>query len=160
MASRISKIILIFIIAANLSIVAIDNLLDYTTNYLFVQHVESMDSTFPGYELKGRAITSPVIWNITYIIIIIWEFAIAYFCWAGIFKLYKSLKSSQDVFEKSKSQAVIGLTLSLMLFGFVFITVAGEWFQMWQSTTWNGEEAALRLFVMSGISLIYLNMKE
>ncbi|MDQ3019127.1 MAG: DUF2165 domain-containing protein [Bacteroidota bacterium] len=160
MATRISKILLVFIIAANLSIVAIDNLLDYSTNYLFVQHVESMDSTFPGNESKWRTTTSPAIWNITYIIIIVWEFAIAYFCLFGISKLYKSLKSSQDVFEKSKSQAVIGLTLSLLLFGFVFITVAGEWFQMWQSTTWNGESAALRLFVMSGISLIYLNMKE
>lgn len=160
MAARISKIILVFIIAANQSIVAIDNLLDFTSNYLFVRHVESMDTTFPDNDLKWRAITSPLLWNATYVLIILWEFAIAFFCWLGIIKLLKSLKSTEAIFEKSKSSAVIGLTLCLLLFGFVFITVAGEWFSMWQSSTWNGEEAALRLFMMSGIALIYLKMKE
>ena len=33
------------------------------------------------------------------------------------------------------------------------ITVGGEWFAMWQSTKWNGEEPALRNFTAAGIAL-------
>jgi predicted small integral membrane protein len=160
MIKRLSKISLVFIIAANLSIVSINNLLDYTSNYLFVKNVLNMNTTFPDNKLKYRAVTSPFLWNAIYILIIIWEFAIAYFCWMGIIKLLKSIKSSGPEFEKSKTNAIIGLTLCILLFGFIFITVAGEWFLMWQSTIWNGESAALKLFMMSGIALIYLNMKE
>lgn len=160
MVTRISKIALVFIIASNLSIVAIDNLLDYTSNYLFVEHVMKMDTIFPDNTLKWREINSPFIWNAGFIIIILWEFAIAFFCWFGIIKLTKTIKSTDDSFEKSKSTAVIGLTLCLLLFGFAFITIAGEWFLMWQSDKWNGESAAIRIFTMSGLSLIYLNMKD
>lgn len=157
---RLSKISLLFIIAANLSIVAVDNLLDYTSNYLFVQNVMTMDTTFPDNKLKWRAITSPFMWNVSYVGIILWEFSVAIFCWIGVYKLIKAIKTNDDTFNQSKTSATIGLTLCLLLFGFAFITVAGEWFLMWQSTTWNGESAAIRLFSMAGIAVIYLNMKD
>ena len=119
-----------------------------------------MDTIFPGNALKWRAVTSPFVWNAVYILIIIWESAIAFFCLKGVFRLSKNLKNKEGSFESSKSPAVLGLTLCLLLFGFAFLTVAGEWFLMWQSDKWNGESAALKLFLMSGISLIYLNMKD
>jgi predicted small integral membrane protein len=31
--------------------------------------------------------------------------------------------------------------------------VGGEWFAMWQSTKWNGEEPALRNCTLSGVAL-------
>ena len=119
-----------------------------------------MDTTFPDNQLMNRAITSPVLWDVFYITIIIWEFTIAIFCWIGIIKLLIKLKSTPEEFDKAKTSSIIGLTMCALLFGFAFITIAGEWFLMWQSQTWNGESAALKLFMMSGISLIYLNMKE
>jgi predicted small integral membrane protein len=27
-----------------------------------------------------------------------------------------------------------------------FMVIGGEWFAMWQSTTWNGQEAAFRFY--------------
>jgi Predicted small integral membrane protein (DUF2165) len=45
-------------------LVAFDNITDYGTNYLFVQHVMSMDTTFPGNALMYRSITNPVLWRI------------------------------------------------------------------------------------------------
>lgn len=160
MTIRLSKIALVFIIGINLTIVAFNNLMDYSSNYNFVKNVMEMDSTFPDNSLKWRAITSPFVWNATYIVIILWEFSIAFFCWLGIIKMFKHLRSDTGSFESSKMPAITGLTLCLLLFGFAFISVAGEWFLMWQSDIWNGESAALKLFLMSGISLIYLNMKD
>lgn len=161
MAVRISKILLVSVIAINLSLVVLNNLLDYNSNYNFVQHVMKMDTVFPDNQLKWRAIDSPFIWNVFYIIIIIWEILIAYFCWKGVIKLFKNLKSTGEEFIKAKTPAVIGLTLCLLLFGLAFITIGGEWFFMWQSKTWgDGMPSALRIFTMTGLILIYLNMKE
>jgi predicted small integral membrane protein len=35
-----------------------------------------------------------------------------------------------------------------------FLAVGGEWFLMWQSTTWNGQAAAFRMFTVLGIVLL------
>jgi len=41
-----------------------------------------------------------------------------------------------------------------------FISVSAEWFLMWQSRTWNCQEAAFRMFATLGIVLIYLAMPD
>jgi hypothetical protein len=38
--------------------------------------------------------------------------------------------------------------------------VAGEWFAMWQSTTWNGQEAAFRFYVAVFSVLIFVNQPD
>ena len=42
-------------------LVAFGNITDYDSNYVVVQHVLSMDTTFPGNKLMYRAITSPAL---------------------------------------------------------------------------------------------------
>jgi len=49
---------------------------------------------------------------------------------------------------------------SLFQWYFAFLTVGGEWFLMWQSRTWNGQEAALRMFHGDGLEPIFLNLRE
>ena len=44
--------------------------------------------------------------------------------------------------------------MSILLWAGAFLTIGGEWFAMWQSEKWNGTEAALRNFVVSGIALV------
>jgi predicted small integral membrane protein len=41
-----------------------------------------------------------------------------------------------------------------------FLVVGGEWFQMWQSKTWNGQEAAFRFVACIGLVLIFLNQPD
>ena len=41
-----------------------------------------------------------------------------------------------------------------------FLTIGAEWFLMWQSPTWNGQEAAFRMFTLVGIVLILLVTKD
>jgi predicted small integral membrane protein len=36
-----------------------------------------------------------------------------------------------------------------------FLTVGAEWFLMWQSHIWNGQEAAFRMFTVVGIILLF-----
>ena len=69
-ACRLAKLAMVVSIALFAFIVTYDNIVDYGSNYAFVQHVLSMDSTFPGNALMGRAITAPWAWTGAYWIII------------------------------------------------------------------------------------------
>jgi predicted small integral membrane protein len=52
------------------------------------------------------------------------------------------------------------LTLSLLQWYVAFISVSGEWFLLWQSRTWNGQDAAFRMFAMMGLSLVFLSLRD
>jgi hypothetical protein len=51
MTVRLSKIILCLCLAAFAFLVTFGNITDYGSNFAFVQHVLSMDTTFPGNKL-------------------------------------------------------------------------------------------------------------
>ena len=57
--ARYAKIVMSLALAAFCLLVAFDNITDYGTNYLFVQHVLSMDTTFPGNALMYRVDHQP-----------------------------------------------------------------------------------------------------
>jgi predicted small integral membrane protein len=41
-----------------------------------------------------------------------------------------------------------------------FLCVGAEWFLMWQSKSWNGQEAAFRMFAVEGVVLVVLLLPE
>src|SRR5690349_820756 len=71
--NRIAKAIMVASLALFALLVAFDNLTDYDTNYAFVRHVLSMETTFPGNALLYRRVTSPVLWQAGYALIIAGE---------------------------------------------------------------------------------------
>jgi predicted small integral membrane protein len=152
---RSSKVLLIWAVAFFASLVVFNNLTDYGSNYTFVSHVLKMDTTFPENRSMWRAIHTPFLHHAFYWIIILAEAAIAALCWLGGLRLFRSIDDA-DRFDESKDIAIAGLTLGLILWFTGFISVGGEWFLMWQSEQWNGQEAAFRLVVIFGIVLLYL----
>jgi len=57
-------------LAAHALIVTYDNIVDYDSNFQFVAHVMSMDTTLPGNVLMQRAITDKGAWSAAYAVII------------------------------------------------------------------------------------------
>ena len=155
MYTRISKVTLVWAVAFFASLVVFNNLTDYDSNYRFVNHVLKMDTTFPDNGGMWRAIDSPFLYHAFYNFLIFVETAIAVLCWLGGFRLFRSIKDS-DRFNEAKGIAILGLTLGFILWFSGFITIGGEWFLMWQSDVWNGQQAAFRLVVVIGITLLYL----
>lgn len=155
MYKRSSKVLLVWTVAFFVSLVVFNNLTDYGSNYGFVGHVLKMDTTFPENRAMWRAVDSPSIHHGFYWLIILVEAATATLCWLGGFRLLRSINDASR-FNKSKGVAIAGLTLGIVLWFTGFITIGGEWFLMWQSETWNGQEAAFRLVVILGIVLLYL----
>ena len=74
---RLAKVAMIASLAAYAFIVAYDNIVDYQSNYEFVRHVLSMDTTFHGNALMHRAISNESIWSLAYALIIAMEGATA-----------------------------------------------------------------------------------
>ena len=156
MILRICKAALVAAVAFFVTLVVFNNLTDYFSNYHFVEHVLSMDTTFPGNNGMWRAIRSADADTVFYWTIICWEIATALLCWWGTVDLLRVLKGDSAVFNRAKNIAIAGLTLSLLQWFVAFISVGGEWFLMWQSKIWNGQDAAFRMFTSIGIILIVL----
>jgi predicted small integral membrane protein len=81
-------------------------------------------------------------------------------CWVGGVRLVRALGGPAATFHRAKNVAVAGLTLSLLMWLAAFLSVGGEWFLMWQSKAWNGQEAAFRMFAVVGIVLVFLALPD
>jgi len=160
MITRISKILLMSAIAFLYTLVVFNNLTDFDSNYQFVQHVLSMDSTFPGNHGQWRAIKWPTAHLVFYISIIAWEIVTTLLLWFGAVRLFRARSKPNAEFHRAKGIAVLALTASMLMFLAAFLSVGAEWFLMWQSHTWNGQDAAFRMFALVGLVLIFLNQPE
>src|ERR1700738_4623762 len=79
-AIRAAKAALVAAIALFGSLVTFGNVTDYNTNFVFVQHVLSMDTIFPFSTIKYRAITVPALHHAAYALIIAAEALTAVLC--------------------------------------------------------------------------------
>ena len=157
---RLAKVAMIGSLAAYAFIVAYDNIVDYQSNYEFVRHVLSMDTTFPGNTLMHRAITNESIWSLAYALIIAMEGLTAFLLLVGALVLLSRLRAPAEVFNRSKVWAVAGLTVGFGLWFFGFMVIAGEYFAMWQSKVWNGQDAAARIATVILGALIFVNLPD
>ena len=160
MPIRAAKIVMVAAIALFASLVTFGNLTDYETNYLFVQHVLSMDTILPFSDIRYRAITDPALHRAAYALIIATEGTIALLCWIGAFQLARHVRADAAAFNRAKGIAVIGLMLGFLLWQVGFMTVGGEWFGMWQSQQWNGVPSAFRFVMVIMAVLIFLALPD
>jgi predicted small integral membrane protein len=138
----------------------INNLTDYGSNFAFVQHVLSMDTTFPDSSLRWRAIQSPALHHLAYWLIIAAEGTAAILCLAGAWKMFRHRNDGADDFHKSKSIALWGLTIALALYLIGFMVVGAEWFAMWQSPNWDGRQPAFRILAAIGLVTLILLYRD
>ncbi|GHI06972.1 hypothetical protein AQI88_34385 [Streptomyces cellostaticus] len=136
------------VLALYIALVALGNITDFGTNQQFVRHVLAMDTTFKDDDLMWRAITSTALQDTAYVAIIVWESVAALVLVYGTY-----LWARRDV-GRARRFSTYGLLMLVLLFGAGFIAIGGEWFSMWQSKTWNGLDAATRVFLLSGVALI------
>ncbi len=156
MTIRIAKMLLLAGIALFYTLVVFNNLTDFDSNYQFVRHVMTMDSTFPGNHGMWRALQSPV-WHLSfYVGIIAWEIATTILLWWGVVRLARAMRMTAVEFNMAKKVPAMALVLSLLMWLVAFIGVGGEWFLMWQSRMWNGQEEAFRSFVTVGFVFLIL----
>ena len=157
---RAAKISLVAGIALFTSLVAFGNLTDYNTNFIFIEHVLSMDTIYQFSTIKYRAISNPVLQHTAYAVIIITQVIIAALCWIGAISLVRNIRTDAGVFNRRKTFAILGLTLGFWLWQVGFISIGGEWFGMWQSQQWNGVPSAFRFVTAISVVLILVSMPD
>lgn len=157
---RAAKAVLVLTMAFYASLVAFGNITDYGTNFAFVRHVLSMDTIFPDAGIGYRAITSPAWHHAAYVLIIVLETLVAVLAWLGGWRMLSCLGADAVRFNRSKNIAVLALTLGFIVWQVGFMSIGGEWFSMWMSSTWNGIESAFRIFItMLGV-LIFVVLRD
>lgn len=160
MIVRLCKILLVFLLGLYALIVGADNIVDYGSNFAFVQHVMAMDTIFPTSTLSWRAVTWPPLHHAAYGVIIGFELLTGVLCIAGAVWLWFARGATGERFQSAKQLAAAGLVCGFGLWFFGFLIVAAEWFQMWQSETWNAQQAAFRVLACFGLVLIFLNQRD
>jgi predicted small integral membrane protein len=147
MAVRLAKTAMVASVAAFGLLVACHNVVDYGTNYEFVRHVLSMDTTRSGNALMGHAIGTPELWAVAYWMIIVAEAVTGLvLVWATL-RLVANLRGPAKRFNAAKDLVIVGAALGFLLWFLGFMVVGGEWFAMWQSKEWNGQQPAFRFYV-------------
>lgn len=158
--ARYAKIVMSLVLAVFCLLVTFDNITDYGTNYLFVQHVLSMDTTFPGNALMYRAITNPALWQLAYAIIIASQGAAGILFLVGAVRLFQARHAPGATFNQAKTWVIAASALGFVIFFFMFMVVGGEWFSMWQSANWNAQEAAFRFYMAVLGVLIFVSLPD
>jgi len=160
MLVRLTKVFFALAIGLFALLVAADNVIDYGTNYAFVQHVFSMDTIFPDSRLTWRAIRNPVLWQAGYWLIILGEALTALLFLAGAMRLLSAVRAPAEKFEAAKAWVVVGAGIGFAVWFVGFMLVGGEWFQMWQSSQWNGQQSAFRFYVTILLVLVFINQPD
>ncbi|GLZ34418.1 membrane protein [Lentzea sp. NBRC 105346] len=135
-------------------LVVFGNVTDYGSNEAFVKHVLAMDTTFKSPKTMWRAITSPAIVTVVYVLIIAWE-ALTALVLASAFVTW--LRGRTQTAARLSST---GWLMQVILFLGGFITIGGEWFVMWQSEQWNGLTAALQNVIIGAFGLVLVHLAQ
>ncbi|MGW0119893.1 DUF2165 domain-containing protein [Streptomyces sp. NPDC003327] len=143
-------------VALCMTLVAFGNITDFGTNQQFVQHVLSMDTTFRDPDLMWRAVESRALQNAAYVAVIVWETLTAAVLLAATWLWVTGLR--RDAYERARAASTVGLVMVLLLFGMGFLAIGGEWFAMWQSSDWNGLDAAARYVALAGFTLLVVHL--
>jgi predicted small integral membrane protein len=151
---RAAQALFVLWIGAFAALVSFNNIVDYGTNLRFVQHVFTMDTTFPDSKLRRRAIRSALVHHAAYVAIIAAEALTAALCVWGAALLFRGLDLPAEAFHERKTASFAGLALGFAVWFGGFMVVGGQWFASWQSKEWNGREAAFMFY--TAIALVFL----
>ena len=158
-ALRIIKSLLVATLGGWALLVAYGNIADYNANWQFVQHVLAMDTVFPDNALKSRAISDPALQQLAYWSIIATQWVMAFLCLYGAWRLFRA-RGDRHAFMAAKLPATFGIFVVWMLYFVGFVGIGGEWFSMWQSSVWNGLEAAQRFLSCAMFVMIVVLLPE
>lgn len=156
MVVRLCKVVMLLGLSFFAFLVTFNNITDYGSNFAFVRHVLSMDTTFPDNAAMYRAITTPWMWHAGYWMIIAGEGVTSALLGWGAWRLWAARMAGAEDFQRAKDIAVMGATVGFLVWFVGFMAVGGEWFLMWQSETWTGQQAAFRFYITILAVLVFV----
>jgi predicted small integral membrane protein len=160
MNTRQIRIIISLAFTTYMMLVCFNNITDYHSNFEFVNKVAGMEDVFSRDRTGWRAIQNSTLHHVMYVSIIMVELAVTALLMLGSIKMIRNYKAPASEFNASKKLTITGLASAMLLFFIFFITIAGEWFLMWQSEKWNAQQTAFSLTTIFLMALIFMNQDE
>ena len=160
MNNRLIKIFLGVSIGLYMLLVCINNLTDYDANFQFVSKVSGMEDIFSREKNGWRAVNNRILQHIFYTFIIAWEIVVTILVALGVTRMVRTFRGETTDFKNSGKSLRFGLFLGVVLWFSIFVSLGGEWFLMWQSKIWNGQNTAFMLTICFLLFLIYQNQPD
>ena len=64
------------------------------------------------------------------------------------------------LFHEAKRFVYIGAAGGLLIWFVGFTAIGGEWYAMWQSQVWNGQQAAFRITALILLTVIFVGQQD
>lgn len=106
-------------------------------------------------DVMWHAISHPGVQVAGYVLIIVWESLAALVLIAAFVQW---IRERGRGFASARALTSIGLLMIVALFFGGFMTMGGEWFQMWRSDSWNGLDPAFRNTVLALVPLVLVHL--
>src|SRR5206468_11681467 len=103
MNNRLIKILFACTVALYMSLVCLNNLIDYNSNFAFLSMVAKMDDTFSTEKNGLRSIHSEVLHHLFFAVIILWEAIIAICLVVGASNMIRKFHATTLEFRNAKS---------------------------------------------------------
>ncbi|WP_392560113.1 DUF2165 family protein [Orbus mooreae] len=156
---QILKATIAFTVGFFCLIVGFDNIVDFNTNYSFVNSVLSMNTMEPFFSgseaITSRAITNQTVHLIGYWIIIIGELFTGLVCMTGSLYMFASIKKSR--FVNGQVIYLVGAVLAVLVWYFGFAVIGGEYFSMWANKM-NGQSKAYTFATFILLTAIFVGL--
>lgn len=157
---RLSKATLSMVLGVWVLLVVFGNITDYETNWTFVQKVMFMEAVQDDPNVYWRAVKNQNLHYVAYAAIILGEAVqAALFLTAGILMMTR-LSATGPNFRAAKTPFAIGLAVAVLLWMLGFMAIAGEWFQMWRSSTYNVQQTVFMYYMTIILSGVYILQVE
>ncbi|PHV12901.1 DUF2165 family protein [Chitinimonas sp. BJB300] len=145
-------------------LVASGNMLDFNSNWQFVQHVLAMDSMEPWFSspvLQARAIANVGLQQAFYIAIICGELTFGLLCslGGGCILIGTLMHTKANFLLRGKSCFTLGCLIAILVWYTGFAVIGGEYFAMW-ANKWNGQMKAYAFIGFILLSLMYISQPE
>lgn len=156
---RYSKAILMAYISFFGMLVMIQNFTDYNSNYTYVAHILSMDTTIGNENIRYRAIESAMIHHRIYWFIITMEVTYTVLCLIGAYQLFRNINAPAEVFHEAKKFSIMGILAAIFIYYVCLQTMGVEWFDMDTSQSWNAKDWARHIVDFIFPVMIYITLK-
>lgn len=156
---QMSKAAVAFSVGFFCLLVGYDNIVDFKTNYAFVNAVLAMDQMEPFFsgdkDIASRAITSASTHLVAYWLIIIGELVSGVTCMVGALRMFTAINKPK--FATGQVIYLVGATVAILLWYLGFAVIGGEYFSMWANKM-NGQMKAYTFASFILLTAIYVAM--
>jgi predicted small integral membrane protein len=161
MLIRYLKVILVVFVGLTGLLFVAGNIANWNAGLESVGYVLSME----GHEIYSSHIFPPVTKSafvtIAFLLILAGESLVGALSLKGAWDLWSSRKESADAFNASKTYAILGTGMAMVVWFGGFIVIGGVLFQMWQTKIGAGSFHDAFIFaVMGGLVLSFVNTPD